>query len=186
MPSSDELTALMQAVATRRDRPAFAVLFKHFAPRLKTWLVRGGSAESEAEDFAQETMVSVWRKADLFDPDRAQVSTWVFTIARNLRIDRQRRAGTGLDQFDDDALDAIPDPAAAPDERLATARRERDVRAALAQLPPDQALIVRLSFFDDQPHARIASELKMPLGTVKSRIRLAVNHLRRLLGPLEP
>jgi len=187
MPTSEELTAVMRAVATHRDRPAFAVLFKHFAPRLKTYLMRGGSSDSEAEDLVQEAMVSVWRKAASFDPDRAQVSTWIFTIARNLRIDRQRRSGVVQVQelSDDDALDAVPATAAAPDDRVAAMRRERDVRTALAQLAPEQALILRLSFFDEHPHARIASELQIPLGTVKSRIRLAVNHLRRLLGPLE-
>ena len=139
-----------------------------------------------AEDFVQEAMVSVWRKAASFDPDRAQVSTWIFTIARNLRIDRQRRRGVVLELFEDDALDAVPDTAAAaPDDRLAALRREDEVRIALGQLAPEQALIVRLSFFDEHPHARIARELQIPLGTVKSRIRVAINHLRRLLGPLE-
>ena len=185
MPTSDELTELMRAVATQRDRPAFALLFKHFAPRLKTYLVRGGSSESEAEDFAQEAMVSVWRKAASFDPERAQVSTWIFTIARNLRIDRQRRGAHGQEVSDDEALDAAVDTSPAPDERLATLRRDSDIHHALAQLTPEQALIVRLSFFDEHPHARIASELQIPLGTVKSRIRLAVTHLRRLLGPHE-
>lgn len=186
MPTSDELTALMRAVAMHRDRLAFAALFKHFAPRLKTYLVRGGSSDSEAEDVVQETMVNVWRRAASFDADRAQVSTWIFTLARNLRIDRQRRSGGAPQAFDnDEALDAIPDTAATPDDRLVALRRENDVRAALAQLAPEQALIVRLSFFDEHPHARIASELHIPLGTVKSRIRLAVTHLRRLLGPLE-
>lgn len=185
MPTSDDLTELMRAVATQRDRPAFARLFKHFAPRLKTYLVRGGSSESEAEDFAQEAMVSVWRKAASFDPERAQVSTWIFTIARNLRIDRQRRGAHAQEVVDDEALDAAVDPAAAPDERLAMLHRDSDIHHALAQLTPEQALLVRLSFFDEHPHARIASELQIPLGTVKSRIRLAVNHLRRLLGPHE-
>ena len=185
MPTSDELTELMRAVATQRDRPAFALLFKHFAPRLKTYLVRGGSSQSEAEDFAQEAMVSVWRKAASFDPERAQVSTWIFTIARNLRIDRQRRAAHAQEVVDDEALDAAVDTAATPDEHLATLRRASDIHHALAQLTPEQALIVRFSFFDEHPHARIASELQIPLGTVKSRIRLAVSHLRRLLGPLE-
>ena len=185
MPTSEELIDLMHAVATQRDRPAFALLFKHFAPRLKTYLMRGGSSDSEAEDFAQEAMISVWRKAESFDPARAQVSTWIFTIARNLRIDRSRRTAAAQEDFDDDVLDAIPDTAAAPDDRLDAMRREGDVRDALAQLTPEQALIVRLSFFDDQPHPRSAHELQIPLGTVKSRIRLAVTHLRRLLGPLE-
>ncbi len=185
MPTSDELTALMHAVATQRDRTAFAVLFKHFAPRLKTYLMRGGSSDCEAEDFVQETMVSVWRKAALFHPDRAQVSTWIFTIARNLRIDRQRRSGAAQELSDDDTLDALSDAADMPDARLATARRESDVRAALAQLAPEQALIMRLSFFDEHPHARIAKDLRIPLGTVKSRVRLAMDHLRRLLDPLE-
>lgn len=187
MPTSDELNDLALAVATLRDRQAFAVLFKHFAPRIKGYLVRAGSPEAAAEELAQETMVSVWRKAASFDPSRAQLSTWVFTIARNLRVDRHRRDGAAaeVETVLADEHEQIAAPGASAEEQLCTARRERCVRQALAQLPDDQALLLRLSFYDDRPHAQIATELNIPLGTVKSRMRRAVHQLRRLLGTIE-
>jgi len=195
MPTGDELIELARAVALTGDRSAFAVLFKHFAPRIKAYLMRSGLAPELAEELAQETMVNVWRKAASFDPDRAQLSTWIFTIARNLRVDHLRRghdrrgADDGNDASSDDAVDplalAVHD-AVTLDEQLGTARREAAVRQALRQLAPQQLQILWLSFYDEQSHARIADELKVPLGTVKSRIRLAVSHLRRLLQGIEP
>ncbi len=186
MPTSEEMNGLVRAVAASGDRQAFAILFKHFAPRVATYLVRGGTPAATAEELTQETMVALWRKAASFDPARAGVSTWVFTIARNLRIDRHRRAGEDdlAEAFDGDS-DAA-DPAAAPDEWLDAAQRERRVRAALRRLSPEQAQILQLSYFADKPHALIARELHIPLGTVKSRIRLAVNNLRRLIDAPEP
>jgi RNA polymerase sigma factor (sigma-70 family) len=199
MPTSDELSELVKAVAATGDRQAFAVLFKHFAPRIKAFLARAGSPDNLAEELAQETMVCVWRKAAQFDADRARVSTWIFTIARNLRVDHHRRRGeSGADlawssegsaEERDDAYsreEQLPDPAASPDEQLATVRREMVVRQALNRLSQDHVTILRLSFFEDRPHSQIARELGIPLGTVKSRIRLAVNHLRRLLDGHEP
>lgn len=202
MPTSEDLNELASAVATQGDRQAFATLFKHFAPRVKAYLMRSGSAEALAEELAQETMVSVWRKAASFDPARAQVSTWIFTIARNLRIDHHRRQGGVLaegiagafhvsgDDIDTDDPQAVDPQAPCPlpslDEQASTSERERGVREALARLPGEQAQLLRLSFFDGQPHAWIAGELQIPLGTVKSRIRLAVTQLRRLLDRFEP
>jgi len=186
MPTSEELSELVRAVATGGDRQAFAVLFKHFAPRVATYLARGGTPAATAEELAQETLVAVWRKAASFDAARAGVSTWVFTIARNLRIDRHRRDGDAdhPEALDDEGDDAA-DPAPAPDERLATLERERRIRAALRRLPPEQSLILQLSYFAEQPHASIARDLSIPLGTVKSRIRLAMQHLRRLIDAPE-
>jgi RNA polymerase sigma-70 factor (ECF subfamily) len=187
MPTSDELNELALAIAARGDRAAFATLFKHFAPRVKSFLMRSGTPPDVAEDMAQETMAAVWRKAASFDPLRAGVSTWIFTIARNLRIDHHRRQG---DAFADDDLviDDVqdPDPGAALEHRIGTMQRERAVRQALAELPEEQALVLRLSFYDEQPHGAIACQLAIPLGTVKSRIRLAAVHLRRLLERFEP
>jgi len=189
MPSNEELTDLARAVASHGDRQAFAVLFKHFAPRLKAFLMRAGSTADVAEELAQETMVSVWRKAASFDPARARLSTWVFTIARNLRVDHYRAGQHGLPEADADlaggAAEQLVDTAAPLDEQVRTARREQGVREALALLSEEQALIVRLSFFEEQPHARIARELSIPLGTVKSRVRLALQRLRRLLEDFE-
>jgi RNA polymerase sigma-70 factor (ECF subfamily) len=173
----------MRAVAESADRPAFAALFRHFAPRIKSFLVRGGASEALAEELAQETMVVMWRRAASFDPARAQVSTWLYTIARNLRIDSHRRtAGRPVDTPDDwDPEQQPADAHLTPDELLQATQSERRVRQALAELPPEQAQVLRLSFFDEQPHGRIAQDLGIPLGTVKSRIRLAVTQLRRIL-----
>ncbi len=186
-PNGDELSSWLQAVAARQDRQAFAAVFKHFAPRVKAYLMRLGTSEALAEDLVQETMVSVWRKAVLYDPSHAGVSTWIFTIARNLRVDHLRRKGLAIGaDADEGEAEALRDESPQPDELLSTREREVRVREAMRQLSDEQAKIVRLSFFEEHPHARIAEELGIPLGTVKSRVRLAVNHLRRLLGALEP
>lgn len=186
LPTSAELCDLVQAVAERQDRTAFAVLFKHFAPRIKTYLMRAGAEAELAEDLVQETMVMLWRKAALFDPRQAGVSTWVFTIARNLRVDRFRRQGGAVEMVTAEAagLDAIAEDAPTPDERLHSLRCEGRLREALRRLPADQLRVLHLSYFEEQPHSRIAQDLGIPLGTVKSRVRLAVAHLRKLLDGL--
>lgn len=186
MPDQDELNEWMQAVAVASDRPAFAALFRHFAPRIKGYLVRSGCNEELAEELTQETMVALWRRAATFDPSRARLSTWIFTIARNLRIDHYRRGSR--QPAVEDGWDADQQPAdqdLSPDQQALAAQRELNVREALAQLPPDQVQVLTLSYFEDQPHARIAQVLNIPLGTVKSRIRLAVAQLRRRLEGLE-
>ncbi len=178
MPGSDEFGQLVVAVAQQRDRAAFALLFKHFAPRVKSFLMRCGLSPEISEEVAQETMVSVWRKAPSFDPARGGAATWIFTIARNRRIDHLRRGRT-------DGLE--PDPTAEPDEPATTeavliaVERDAKVRAALASLSPEQLTIVQMSFFAETPHSEIARELGLPLGTVKSRVRLAMKRLRTLL-----
>jgi RNA polymerase sigma-70 factor (ECF subfamily) len=180
-PVDPDWAAELVRVAESQDRAAFGRLFQHFAPRLKSWLMRTGSSDEQAEELAQEAMVSVWRKAALFNPGQAAVSTWIFTIARNLRVDAARRRqldGPGEESFEFDLL-AAEQPGSG--ELLDAARLARRVRDALQQLPPEQAQVLRLSFYDDEPHARIAAGLGIPLGTVKSRMRLAVQHLRRLL-----
>jgi RNA polymerase sigma factor (sigma-70 family) len=189
-PTPELLSQLLVQVGTQADRQAFAALFKHFAPRIKSYLLRSGSSESQAEDFAQEALVNVWRKAAGFDPAEAAASTWVFAIARNLRIDHFRRLGNRMEQIssggDDEALMDGADPAPSPDEQLFGLQCERNVRAAMAALPPEQQLVLRLSFYEEHPHAQIAAELGLPLGTVKSRVRLALNQLRRRLDGLKP
>ncbi|MCX5495692.1 sigma-70 family RNA polymerase sigma factor [Kaistia dalseonensis] len=170
---------LIEAVAQHRDRQAFAELFAYFAPRLKSYLIRTGAAAGTAEDFAQEAMMTVWRKAALFDRERAGASTWVFTIARNLRIDAARRDGKALRELD---LSELPNDPAQPDQILSGIDDEARIRAALEALSADQARVVRLSFFHDKAHAEIAQELGLPLGTVKSRLRLAMIKLRDLLS----
>jgi RNA polymerase sigma factor (sigma-70 family) len=179
------LAGWVRAVA-QGDRETFGLLFAHFAPRIKSYLMRAGTDDALAEDLAQETMVLVWRKAALFDAAHAGASTWVFTIARNLRVDRFRRqGGAGSLQLDDVDLDGLAHGAPEPAAQLHAQRMERHVQAALRQLPAEQATVLQLSYYEDQPHARIAERLGIPLGTVKSRVRLAVAHLRRLLAAFE-
>ena len=164
------------AIAARRDRQRFADLFLHFGPRLKSFFLRLGVSPGQAEDLAQETMLTVWRKADQFDPARAGAATWIFTVARNLRIDLKRR------ERDPALLAELYDSRAEPlpSDMVIAAEHGRRVRQAMAELPVEQAEIVRLSFFEDRPHSEIAALLGIPLGTVKSRARLAVARLRAL------
>jgi len=179
--SPDGFAGMIQAIAARGDREAFATLFGHFAPRVKSYLLRLGAEPELAEELAQETLLAVWRKAGVFDAARAAPSTWIFTIARNLRIDafrRQRRAAPSEDPSE------APEAQAMPDEQMASAQSEVRVRHALLSLSPEQAEVVRLSFFSEKPHSEIAEDLKLPLGTVKSRLRLAMGRLRDLLGDL--
>lgn len=173
-----DAAALILAIARHRDRAAFAALFAHYAPRLKAYMQRLGASADFAEEMAQETMVTVWRKAALFDPARAAAPAWIFAILRNRRIDVLRRARLALPDID--PSEELP-PVPGADSMLDAARRATRLRAALAALPPEQAAVVRLSFFDERPHAEIERVLGIPLGTVKSRLRLAMAKLRQLL-----
>lgn len=177
-----DFSQMIVAVARHQDRAAFAALFDHFAPRIKAYLVRAGTDEAQADELAQEALLTLWRKADTFDATRASAATWIFTIARNLRTDRFRKQWRDV-SVGDDMPDTI-DEAAAPDETMSDAERGERVRQALRQLPPEQIKVIELSFFEDQPHAEIAQTLGIPLGTVKSRIRIAMAKLRDLVGDL--
>jgi RNA polymerase sigma-70 factor (ECF subfamily) len=180
-----EWPRLIVAIAVHQDRAAFGRLFAYFAPRVKTYMQRSGTTEARAEELAQETMLTVWRKAALFDPASAGASTWIFTIARNLRIDafRRDRRGGAIEVSDVEAEFQI-DESPPADASVAAAQSEQRVRAALAELPPDQMRVIELSFFDEMAHSEIARMLGVPLGTVKSRLRLAMNRLRNRLGEL--
>jgi len=174
-----EFDDLLTAVGTDRDGAAFTVLFDHFGPRVHAQMVRLGLAPIAAADVTQDVMETIWRKAHLFDRRKSPAATWVFHIARNRRIDVRRRSRELSAPAED--FFAIPDTAAASDERIDAAQRERYVRAALGGLPREQFTLVKLAFFDGLSHADIAERLKLPLGTVKSRLRLAFGRLRRFL-----
>lgn len=173
------LSRLLCDVAERKDRAAFAELFRHFAPRLKSYLLRLGGTAGSAEELVQETMVAVWRKADRYDPLKASASTWIFTIARNLRIDAYRRDKHPEIEADDPAL--APEPAEAPDAAVGREQSAAQLTEALANLSEADQALLRMSFFDDLSHSTIAGRLGLPLGTVKSRIRLAFGKLRSAL-----
>ena len=175
--ADDAFSDLVAAVAERRDKAAFTQLFDHFAPRVKAYLLRLGTDSGAAEELTQEVMVTLWRKAALFDHSKSSVGTWLFRIARNRRIDQIRRSrGETLDEDDPMLLPASLD---GPDEIFDARRLEIRMQAALDGLPDEQAQLVRLAFFDSLSHSEIAERTGLPLGTVKSRIRLAFARLRR-------
>lgn len=177
-----QLARLIEAIAAHRDREAFGALFDHFAPRIKSFLMRSGTPAAMAEDLAQEALLTIWRKATQFDRNRAGASAWVFAIARNLRIDKARREQRAR-LLDFDATEDA-EPPQTPDSAVISVERDARVRKALQVLSEDQISVVRLSFFEGKAHADIADELKLPLGTVKSRLRLAMKRLRELLVDL--
>ena len=180
-PLKEDFAQAIAAIAERRDRGAFERLFNHFAPRVKGYMIRLGSPDERAEELAQETLLVVWRRAEIFDGARASAGTWIFTIARNLRIDDARRAGRRRDfEAVDDPTNACPPPAA-PDDLLASQEDAARLGAAVARLSPDQRRVVREAFFADKPHSQVAADLGLPLGTVKSRLRLAFGRLRLTL-----
>ncbi|SHM91216.1 sigma-70 family RNA polymerase sigma factor [Roseibium suaedae] len=170
---------LITKVAAVRDKAAFAELFDFFAPRLKGYLMQQGADAHTAEEIAQDVMVTLWRKADLFDPAKASASTWLYRIARNRRIDKLRRQKSAELDPEDPSLHPSeePDVAVEMDARV----REERVREAMTSLPSEQADVVRLAFFKGLSHSEIAGEIGLPLGTVKSRIRLAFARLRQVL-----
>jgi RNA polymerase sigma-70 factor (ECF subfamily) len=173
---------LLRAVGERRDQASFMTLFDYYAPRVKAYLKRLGAGDSFAEDLSQEVMLAVWRKADSYDPAKAGVGTWIFTIARNLRIDALRRDRRPYLEPDDPRL--TPEPEPLPDSQIEAAREEEKVRSALRALPDDQAKVVTMAFYGGKSHGEIAAELAVPLGTVKSRMRLAFRRVRGLLGEI--
>lgn len=181
-PAADDWAGLIGAVAAEGDRAAFARLFHHFAPRVKGFMRRSGMDEALAEELAQETLLRLWRKAEKFDPRAGSASAWIFTIARNLRIDAMRRArgsaSAGASNIDDEYL---LDHAPLPDENAQVQQTGERVRRAMAQLPPDQRQVIELSYYHEEAHGRIAEMLGIPLGTVKSRLRLAAARLRSQL-----
>jgi RNA polymerase sigma-70 factor (ECF subfamily) len=163
-------------VAEKRDRAAFASLFAHFAPRLKAYLMRLGAEAGAAEELAQEAMIMVWRKAETFDPRQAGVSTWVFRIARNKRIDALRREKRP--EFDPEDPSLVPEAPEDADKAVERGQAEDRLRRALKTLPEEQAEVVRLAYFEDLAHGAVAEATGLPLGTVKSRLRLAMARLR--------
>lgn len=170
---------VLSAVA-EQDKASFAALFRHFAPRVKSYMLRLGSDDSQAEELAQETLATVWRKAGQYDPARAAASTWIFTIARNRRIDAFRR--TNRPELDPEDPSLVPNAPSQGDAVFEQKQNAERIRAALASLPEEQRQVLHMSFFDDKTHNEIAAELNLPLGTVKSRIRLAFGRVKASIG----
>lgn len=169
----------MAAVSRDADQVAFIHLFDHFAPRVHAYLLRLGMDRANAEEITQDVMLTMWQKASLFDPEKSSVGTWLFRIARNRRIDSARRDNARRIDENDPMLS--PAPAFMQDDTLDSATRAHHVSKALATLPGEQIALLRLAFFDGLSHSEISEKTGLPLGTVKSRIRLAFAKLRQAL-----
>jgi RNA polymerase sigma factor (sigma-70 family) len=178
-----EWDRLLLRVGSDRDRSAFKKLYEHFAPRLKSFLLRIGSDMSAAEEICQESMIMVWRRAETFNPESAGASTWIFTIARNKRIDKLRKDNRPLPDLNDPSFFQIPVDKS--DDILQRVEEEKKIKNALKNLPPEQAKLILSAYYEERSHRKIADETNLPLGTVKSRIRLAINRLRTQLEELE-
>ena len=179
---NDDMARAVVSVARTRNRADFKRLFDHFAPRIKAFLLRRGASETEAEELAQDVLATVWLRAEQYDPGRASVATWIFRITRNRHIDAFRRARRPALDPNDPVLQ--PCPPEAPDAAILQHESHKRLQAELDRLPEDQLRLLRASFFDGLAHAEIAQQFQLPLGTVKSRIRLAFKKLReRLTDP---
>lgn len=184
-PGAPELSdsTLLALIAGQRDRSALAALFSQFGPRVKAMMLKLGAGDALAEDLVQETFLSVWRKAHLYSAERGAVATWIFTIARNLRIDQVRRQSNK--PYEDLETVNLESDAPIASTTLEQGEIVARVTKALTTLPVEQQEVVRLSFLHDLPHAQIAEKVGIPLGTVKSRLRLAYERLRPLLEDLQ-
>ncbi len=177
------LADLLRRVAERGDVEVFRSLFQAYAPRVKSFMMRQGADAGTAEELAQETLLAVWRKARLYSGEKGSASTWIYTIARNLRIDRLRRETPWQELppgFQETA--AACDPL--PDEAVSTVEERKRIESALARLPPEQHEVVALAFLEGLSHSEIAERLAIPMGTVKSRMRLAYQKLREAVEDL--
>ena len=179
---ANKMTNLLSLVGRNHDVTAFQSIFSHFAPRIKAFVMRGNPDVQMADDIVQETMTNVWLKAVQFDPDKAAASTWIFTIARNAKIDRLRK--TKRPEVVDEDLTLIPDLTPQADELVSINENAKRLRSFLRSLPKEQEKILHLAFYEEKSHHEISEILKLPLGTVKSRIRLAINRLRSELGDM--
>lgn len=165
---------LVEAVKTRQDQRAFARLFDHFAPRVKAFLMKSGADAALAEEVAQDVMAALWHKAHQFDPERASVATWIFTIARNRRIDVLRK----MRRPEPEDLPWGPEHEPDQAETIALQQESEQLGKALAALPENQRVLIERAYFGELSHSEIAAETGLPLGTIKSRIRLALERLR--------
>ena len=176
---NEKFAQLAALVASKRDKQAFVELFHYFAPRINAYLLRLKMDNGSAEELTQEVMIVLWHKANMFDPKKSSLSTWLFRIARNRRIDALRRDKS--DRLDPNDPMLLPSEPESVEVEMDAAKREQRVRSALSALPDEQRELVRLAFFTGLSHSQIATETGQPLGTVKSRIRLAFNRLRKVL-----
>jgi RNA polymerase sigma-70 factor (ECF subfamily) len=171
--------AWLEAVARHADRKAFRCLFEHWSPRIRAFMLRSGASQAEAEDLVQDVLTTMWTNAHSYDAAKASPATWIFTIARNRRIDRLRRQA----RFEPDPADPafIADDSDGPESVSVENSARAELLEAIATLPEEQRTVLEAFYFAEKPAHRIAEEQDLPLGTVKSRLRLALVRLRKLI-----
>ncbi|MBW9262740.1 MAG: sigma-70 family RNA polymerase sigma factor [Candidatus Thiodiazotropha sp. (ex. Lucinisca nassula)] len=170
----------LRSVAERRDRHAFEQLYGYFAPKIKGYMLRQGADDASADDLAQETMVQIWRKANHYDPQKAAVSTWVFSVARNLQIDRMRKHKFYEVALNRDASSNVEN--LQYNEQVEDCPDTDRLRKLIGELPEEQMEVVQLAFFEGLSHSEVSCRLSIPVGTVKSRLRLAFGKLKLGMG----
>ena len=177
--------ALMTAVAVRADRDAFGRLFSRYAPKVKAHLVARGTPAGVADELTQEVMLIVWRKAALFDAGKGSLVTWLYTISRNCLLNHIRAAGRREIDIDVGVPERGDAPGIGPptgEQQLMDGERRRVLAASVERLPPEQREILLRAYWKGQTLQECAEEIQVPLGTVKTRVRLALARLRELLG----
>lgn len=175
--------SLLEKVSTDKDRDAFIELFEHFAPRIKSFLMKSGLSPDVADELAQETMLTVWNKAEQYNKAQAAASTWIFTIARNKKIDYFRKNSKApLTKHD---LAFSQPEQTLPDDELGKEQQQDKIAQLLSEIPEEQAELIQKAYFEDKTHQDIAQETGIALGTVKSRIRLGLERLRHLLDGID-
>jgi RNA polymerase sigma-70 factor (ECF subfamily) len=180
---TEQLRDCLARVADQRDKEAFSTLFDHYAPLLRAYsLQREPGAELVADELAQEVMIRVWLKAASYNSQLANINTWIFTLARNCRIDYLRRNGRFVSEIDPTGIfNDIEDESPSPFQLTHQSRLEENIRAGLEKLPREQSEILVKVYLEGKSHQQTSEELKLPLGTVKSRVRLAVKKLKVLV-----
>lgn len=178
------MSDLIDRIARDRSSEAFGALFREYRPRIKAFMQRQGADAATADDLAQETLLTVWNKAVMYSGAKGSLSNWIFTIARNLRIDRLRRE-TPWQELTPTHAEMLESETERPDDILSGSQRQARVQQALANLPPEQREVLVLAYVEALPHSEIAARLSLPLGTVKSRVRLAYQKIRAALEDLK-
>jgi len=178
------LSGCIDLVARNQDRNAFESLFDHYAPLIRAYsLAREPGADLVADELVQEVMTRVWLKADKYNIKLANLNTWIFTLARNCRIDYLRRNSRYATEIDPtDIFNNIEDEGPGPFHLVQQSRAEESIREGLKQLPPEQAEILTKVYLEGKSHQQASEDLKLPLGTVKSRVRLALKKLEGLVA----
>ena len=176
--NDDHIQRALLDVALHQDKTAFEILFKYFSPKIRAFGLQRFRQVAQALELVQETMLLVWRKASLFNVDKGKASTWIYTIMRNHCFDMLRKKQTQKeDQVSDDLWPMIEDEQIVEEDHLLS----RNLLAEINSLPKPQREVVEALYIKELSQPEVASLLKIPLGTVKSRLRLALSKLKMTL-----